>query len=350
MSAPATRSGVTVTPDAMRSARFGTLARVCGLADEDHARGKMLRLWDQCLEEQTYVLPIDDVVSVLGEQAIDGLARARLGELVEGGVRIRGTEGRIEWKGELRGKAAAAGTKRAAGAPRDARGRLLPSDHQRQSSGSPAVTSRSDVGAAAELPARDGHAGTSSASSVSPAPAGDAGLATSSGGPAESSPPTPIPSPIPESLPPARDPTGTTPPPGINRELAELEQHAISRLNEIRAAIDPDAPRIPAMAGQPGTDLRELLRLVGGNRRKTLDDAIDVMAATGTSEGWPVGEYRLGMLAGPKSWHRWTAGTVAGAARGRAPPGRAGQSGRPRALGQFTPDPTTKHPDGDQPL
>lgn len=95
-------SGVRIEDDAFGDTRYDVLARACGLADADHARGKMARLWRQCTAESRYVLPVEDVESVLGENAVAGLERARLGEKVRGGVRIRGTQGRIEWLGKLR--------------------------------------------------------------------------------------------------------------------------------------------------------------------------------------------------------------------------------------------------------
>lgn len=82
--------------------RFVVLAKLCGLADEDHARGKVERLWRQCTHEQTYVLGADVVDAILGERGSEFICTANLGEPVEGGIRIKGTKGRIEWLGKLR--------------------------------------------------------------------------------------------------------------------------------------------------------------------------------------------------------------------------------------------------------
>src|ERR1044071_8597123 len=82
--------------------RFTDLARAAGLADADHARGKMSRLWRQCTIENTYVLPRETIISVLGDRGVEAIICARLGEETEGGIRIRCTRGRIEWLRKLR--------------------------------------------------------------------------------------------------------------------------------------------------------------------------------------------------------------------------------------------------------
>lgn len=138
---------------------------------------------------------------------------------------------------------------------------------------------------------------------------------------------------------------GATPADGDMRVLLD---HAISRLNQARAAVDPAAPPLPPIQGQPGTDLLDHLRpLPVERRRATLDHAIDVMVATLRAEGKPVGEYRLAMLAGDRAWHRWCAGTVAGAAKGSRPSARGDPSGDtapPATHGTGTIDPKSIRP------
>lgn len=95
-------AAVRVDAEAFMDERFVTLARLAGLADADHARGKMLRLWRQCTDRNTSVLTVETVESVLGANASESLVKSDLGELVEGGIRIRGTSGRIEWLENLR--------------------------------------------------------------------------------------------------------------------------------------------------------------------------------------------------------------------------------------------------------
>lgn len=95
-------ASVRIEGEALADGRYDRLARVAGLADADHARGKMVRLWHQCTIEKRYVLPETDVETVLGVSGVDALVEANLGERVSGGVRIRGTKGRIEWLEKLR--------------------------------------------------------------------------------------------------------------------------------------------------------------------------------------------------------------------------------------------------------
>lgn len=95
-------AAVRTESDAFGDVRYERLAKLAGLADADHARGKMARLWRQCTMEKRYVLPVDDVIQVLGENAVGALTESRLGESVDGGIRIRGTKGRIEWLDKLR--------------------------------------------------------------------------------------------------------------------------------------------------------------------------------------------------------------------------------------------------------
>lgn len=95
-------ASVRVEGEALSDERYTRLAKVAGLVDADHARGKMIRLWHQCTIEKRYVLPETDVETVLGVSGVAALEAASLGERVSGGVRIRGTRGRIEWLEKLR--------------------------------------------------------------------------------------------------------------------------------------------------------------------------------------------------------------------------------------------------------
>jgi uncharacterized phage protein (TIGR02220 family) len=95
-------ASVRIEDEAFSDRRYDRLARAAGLADADHARGKMAVIWRQCTIEQTHILPADDVTDVLGPNGIVALELARLGERVDTGVRICGTRGRIEWLKKLR--------------------------------------------------------------------------------------------------------------------------------------------------------------------------------------------------------------------------------------------------------
>lgn len=111
---------VRIEEEAFGDERYDDLAAAAGLADADHARGKMARLWRQCTLEGTYALHRITVERVLGPKAIEALTFARLGELLDDGrVRVRGTEGRIEWLEKVR-----AGGKKG-GRPRKVRDKTL---------------------------------------------------------------------------------------------------------------------------------------------------------------------------------------------------------------------------------
>jgi hypothetical protein len=95
-------AAVRIEGDAFSDLRYDVLAQRAGLADADHARGKMARLWAQCTAESRHVLTQEEVRAVLGDRGPESIVYARLGEEVEGGIRIRGTKGRIEWLAKLR--------------------------------------------------------------------------------------------------------------------------------------------------------------------------------------------------------------------------------------------------------
>lgn len=96
-------ASVRIESDAFADERFDDLAKYAGLADGDHARGKMARLWRQCTIEQSHTLPDDVVTRHLGPEGVDALIKSRLGARAgRNRVRIRGTEGRIEWLQKLR--------------------------------------------------------------------------------------------------------------------------------------------------------------------------------------------------------------------------------------------------------
>lgn len=111
-------SPVRIDAEAWGDLRFATLARLLGLADRDHALIKVARIWSWQTEHYTpeaptYVIDPDIVESALGDGGVVALVRARLAEEVPDGVRMRGTEGRIEWYWALRqkGKKGAAATR-----------------------------------------------------------------------------------------------------------------------------------------------------------------------------------------------------------------------------------------------
>ena len=105
---------VRVEDEAFSDIRYDVLASACQLADADHARGKMLNLWRQCTAQHRHVLPRSMIVAVLGLNGPVGIVEAGLGEEHPEGIRIRGTEGRIEWLAKLRDNASKGGAAKAA--------------------------------------------------------------------------------------------------------------------------------------------------------------------------------------------------------------------------------------------
>lgn len=93
---------VRIEDEAFSDRRYDVFARILGLPDADCARGKMAAVWRQCTQEQIYVLNGEMVRAILGENGPDALIISGLGEVVDGGIRISGTRGRIEWLARLR--------------------------------------------------------------------------------------------------------------------------------------------------------------------------------------------------------------------------------------------------------
>jgi hypothetical protein len=105
---------VRIEDEAFSDRRYDVLARILGLPDADCARGKMAAVWRQCTQQQTHILSGEMVREILGENGPDALVLSTLGEIVDGGIRICGTRGRIEWLAKLRKNARKGGNARAA--------------------------------------------------------------------------------------------------------------------------------------------------------------------------------------------------------------------------------------------
>lgn len=96
-------AAVRTEEEAFADDRYDDLAARAGLADADHARGKMLRVWRQCTIEGTHFVSRDFLARVFPIGGADALIGARLGELQEDdSVRVRGAKGRVEWLTKLR--------------------------------------------------------------------------------------------------------------------------------------------------------------------------------------------------------------------------------------------------------
>lgn len=177
---------VRVEAEAFSDPRIQLLAELAGWSRYE-ALGRMAHLWSACTERQLYVVPEPVIRGTLGPNGIQLLLESDLGERVGGGIRVRGTDGRIEWLGDFREQHVAAGRARAATAQRDAKGRLVassgtsagpavagvagpaqPAEVQRSSSGHPAESSPLTLSPSLSLTQKNQNEGRVSTSSTPP--------------------------------------------------------------------------------------------------------------------------------------------------------------------------------------
>jgi hypothetical protein len=162
---------VRIEADVWDDWRFQALADELGV-DLYSAVGRMARLWGQCTDRQSPILPIGAVRARLGARGVEALCDAAdLGERVEGGIRLKGTEGRIEWLGHARAQRQTAGAARATAAQRDAGGRFAAGP------AAPAAAGRSASATANDRvsPVNRGDADTSSSGTTVVGPAATSG-------------------------------------------------------------------------------------------------------------------------------------------------------------------------------
>jgi hypothetical protein len=95
-------AAVNIVSGAFADVRFTVLAAQCGLADHAHALGKMSFIWKECTDRYTYVLPEMVINAILGPNGANAVVISGLGQVAEGGIRICGTQGRIEWLNNCR--------------------------------------------------------------------------------------------------------------------------------------------------------------------------------------------------------------------------------------------------------
>lgn len=107
-------ASVRIENDAFTDARMTVLAEAARFRNHYEALGRMAHLWRTCTATQQYVLSEAIVRAHLGKLGPDALVACGLGERVEGGIRIRGTKGRIEWLEKLRVNSEKGGLARAA--------------------------------------------------------------------------------------------------------------------------------------------------------------------------------------------------------------------------------------------
>src|SRR3990172_4708665 len=90
---------VNVEQKALSDPRFYILARLLGSEEADLALGRMLHVWNECIERETYVLSKAILCAIFGEtEAPEWLVLSELAEAVGSDeYRIKGTRGRIEY-------------------------------------------------------------------------------------------------------------------------------------------------------------------------------------------------------------------------------------------------------------
>jgi pyruvate/2-oxoglutarate dehydrogenase complex dihydrolipoamide acyltransferase (E2) component len=127
-------SRVNVDTTALLDPRFARFAQLLGLADADHARGRMLHVWSECTRRGEFEIPqwlVEQLLGAAGPQALidSELARwgAGRGDSKTRRMRIAGAEKRCMWLQRNQEQAAKAGKARAAGAQR-VDGRFAPAD------------------------------------------------------------------------------------------------------------------------------------------------------------------------------------------------------------------------------
>ena len=98
---------INVEQKALTDPRFAVLSRLAGMADSDHALGRMIRVWNECQERESFTLSDRLVSAIFGsDEAPNWLVLCELGSrnypqggkhVGEGLIRICGTAGRTDW-------------------------------------------------------------------------------------------------------------------------------------------------------------------------------------------------------------------------------------------------------------
>ncbi len=88
---------VNVEQKALTDPRFELLGQMLG-SNRFEALGRMLLVWHECQERGSYILTEKLLGIIMGSpKGVEWLIESDLAERDEAGVRIKGTEGRIEW-------------------------------------------------------------------------------------------------------------------------------------------------------------------------------------------------------------------------------------------------------------
>jgi hypothetical protein len=177
-------TGVTIARDAFGDPRYVHLAELLNLRNQYEALGRMATLWSICTALGTNVPPLAKIVVCLGKGGPEALVDADLGELVEDGlIRVKGCEGRTEWRTENKKKGEAGGAARAKLADRRQGGRFVPRDqqdqHDQQPTSTPPATTSKSPAVTSKRPAPT----STPPASDQPAPAQDQGSESETGSP-----------------------------------------------------------------------------------------------------------------------------------------------------------------------
>lgn len=285
-------ASVRIDDEAFSDERYGVLAALAGLADADHARGKMLRLWRQCTALGAYVLPEAVVVSVLGPEGPSALVESGLGAAVSAGIRIRGTKGRIEWLQKLRKNAVKGGRAKSA---------------KRQPLGSPE---------SAKTPAKSLPPPCPPTPVPTPTPSGEEELPL----PRVRAMPPPSSTEQGEELATSPEPPEPAPEPVPIADRQDLRRRSWARLGEIRAQVARElgVTARPLAVFDPGErELGERIREAGDRAEADVEHVLAVLADEARSKGTV--EWLTGGVFRPDRWVRALGMTREDATRTRSP-------------------------------
>lgn len=142
-------ASVSLEFSAFTDPRFKLLAKEMKI-DHFSAIGRAQAVWMHCIEKNEDTLS-EEFIDAAAD--LDGFCRAMIGfglaeDMPNGGVRIRGTRGRIEWLGKCRAGKSAGGIARSKNAKRDGNGRFKPgppTDNQLSVPGVPSPSTSSST-------------------------------------------------------------------------------------------------------------------------------------------------------------------------------------------------------------